>query len=135
MGIISAAAAAVAFSTLANGASALVAPATEVVGGDGEVLCELQPAMLAVDATMGPLLVSTVDARRAPAPIPQGQWGQAALRPYDVMSSLGSGGSPGLPAGLSLADAPAPLPVSSPLAWVLATAGLLGMLYVRRTQL
>jgi hypothetical protein len=129
MGISSVAAATVAFAT-AGGPSAISAPTVNEAAQ-----CIFEPAALSVDASVGPLLVSTVAERRLGIAVPQGQWGQAALRPYDVMSSLGSGSSPALPTGLSLADAPVPLPVSSPLTWVLATAGLLGMLYVRRTQL
>jgi hypothetical protein len=100
--------------------------------------CVLEPPMLSMDATAGPLLVSTFESRRpafSEASEAQGPWGQAALRPYDVMSGLGTSGAPGLPGALSLADAPAPLPMSNPLAWVLAAAGVLGMLYIRRTQL
>jgi hypothetical protein len=100
--------------------------------------CMLEPPMLSIDAAAGPLLVSTFASRRPTvggASEAQGQWGEAALRPYDVMSSLGTSRAPALPGALSLADAPAPLPMSNPLAWVLAAAGVLGMLYIRRTQL
>ena len=48
------------------------------------------------------------------------------------MSSLGSGNVPAMPQSLTLADAP--MPVGSPIAWVLAGVGLLGVLYVRRTR-
>ena len=129
MGIFTAAAAtAIALGTGMSGVDAM---------GSDVVQCLVEPPLVAMDAlSAAPLLVSAVrpPRRSAPEGYSQVAWGQTALRPYDVMSSLGSGGAPALPTALSLADAPAPLVVSNPLAWVLAGVGLLGMLYVRRTQ-
>jgi hypothetical protein len=102
---------------------------------DAAAQCLLETAAMPVDSRAGPLLVSLPERLPALAPAPvQDQWGQAALRPYDVMSSLGSGDVPAMPQNLTLADAPPALAVASPLAWVLAGVGLLGMLYVRRTR-
>lgn len=128
MGIFSVTAAAAAIA-LAAGAPAIDDPAPEAQ-------CVFEPLTLTIDAAAGPLLVSANEGRRGSVPaVPQGQWGQAALRPYDVMSSLGVGSAPTLPAAMSFADAPPPLPMGSPLALGLAAAGLLGLLYLRRTQL
>jgi hypothetical protein len=97
--------------------------------------CAPAAATMTVDSEAGPLLVSLPERLPALASArSEHLWGQAALQPYDVMSSLGAGSVPALPQSLTLADAPLPLPVASPLAWVLAGAGLLAMLYVRRTR-
>jgi hypothetical protein len=102
---------------------------------DAFAQCVIETAALPVDSRAGPLLVSLSESPPAVAPASLGDpWGQAALRPYDVMSSLGSGNVPAMPQGLTLADAPAVLPDGSPLTWVLAGVGLLGVLYVRRTR-
>jgi hypothetical protein len=117
--------------------SAAVAAAalTNGIANEGPADAPLECVILAVDGRAGPLLVGLPESRRADAAAPvKGQWGQAALRPYDVMSSLGAGNVPSVPQGLTMADAPVPLTVGSPIAWVLAGAGLLGMLYLRRSS-
>jgi len=97
--------------------------------------CVVEVNALPVDSGAGPLLVSLTESTPPVQPVVYGEpWGQAALRPYDVMSSLGSGNVPAMPQGLTLADAPAVLPDGSPFAWVLAGVGLLGVLYGRRTR-
>lgn len=129
MGIfIAAAAAAIALGAATPGVSDAVVESAH---------CLVEVPLTITDTSAAPLLVSAVGSPQRPSPVAafQDAWGQSALRPYDVMSSLGSGGAPALPSVMSLADAPPPLPMSSPLAWMLAGVGLLGMLYVRRTHL
>ena len=102
---------------------------------DAFAQCVVETSALPVDSRAGPLLVSLAESPPPVGPAAFGEpWGQAALRPYDVMSSLGSRNVPAMPQGLTPADAPAVLPDGSPFAWMLAGVGLLGVLYARRTR-
>jgi hypothetical protein len=60
-------------------------------------------------------------------------WDQQAMKPLDVLSSLGEGGSRHRATAALAAAGPVPLLRPSPLAWALAAVGVLGVLYYRRT--